>query len=169
MTAGGFSNALSTLSGQAFGAKNYSKQWDGFMSAASIAVVIGIITSLVFILFPGALFSIFINDPESVSMGKDYLTILGYSQVFACIESAATGAFYGWGKTNIPALISISLTAIRIPLALFFIEIMKTNLTGIWWSIALSSIAKGIILAVLFIYMLKSFLKNQLSRVSYEY
>jgi putative MATE family efflux protein len=160
MTAGGFMTALASLSGKAFGAKNYEAQWNVFKSGIILAFMIGILTSAILILFPESLFSLFLSEPESIKMGRDYLIILGYSQLFMCLELMATGAFFGWGRTNIPAITGISLTLLRIPMALLFIHFWSNSLSSVWWSISISSMAKGSILVFLFIIMFKSFKKE---------
>ena len=159
MTAGGFMTALAALSGKAYGAKNYDAQWNVFKSGIILAFMIGILTSSILILFPESLFSLFLSEKESIEMGRDYLIILGYSQLFMCLELMATGAFFGWGRTNIPAITGISLTLLRIPMALLFIHFWSNSLSSVWWSISISSMAKGSILVLLFVIMFKSFKK----------
>jgi Na+-driven multidrug efflux pump len=78
-----------------------------------------------------------------------------------CLELVTTGAFFGWGRTNIPALTSSSLTMLRIPMALAFISFWKNDLLSVWWSISLSSIAKGTILVILFSVLFKIFIRKQ--------
>jgi putative MATE family efflux protein len=160
MTAGGFMSALSSISGKAYGAKDYQKQWNAFRSGMLLAVIIGIITSAVLVVFPQPLFSIFLQDKESLAMGSEYLVILGFSQLFMCLELMATGAFFGWGRTNIPAITGISLTLLRIPMALAFIHFWQSSLSSVWWSISISSIAKGILLVALYIILFKTFIRK---------
>lgn len=161
MTAAGFLAALSTISGLAFGAGDYQKQWQAFRSGILLAFVLGTITSAVLIIFAGPLFSIFLSDTESVAMGREYLIILGFSQLFMVLELITTGAFFGWGKTNIPAITGITLTVMRIPMALAFIAFWQNTLSSVWWSISISSMAKGSLLVVLYIILFKSFIKRQ--------
>ena len=161
MTAGGFLSALSTISGIAYGGGDYRKQWQAFRSGMLLAFVLGTVTSVVIIIFAEPLFSIFLSDPKSVAMGTEYLVILGFSQLFMVMELMATGAFFGWGKTNIPAITGISLTVMRIPMALVFIELWNNALSSVWWSISISSIMKGILLVVLYIVLFKSFIRKQ--------
>jgi Na+-driven multidrug efflux pump len=160
MTAGGFMSALSSISGKAYGARDYEKQWKAFCSGMFLAVSIGLVTSFILIAFPEFLFSIFLNDKESLAMGREYLIILGFSQLFMCLELMATGAFFGWGRTNIPAITGISLTLLRIPMALAFIHLWSNSLSSVWWSISISSIAKGTILVTLYIILFKIFLRK---------
>jgi Na+-driven multidrug efflux pump len=160
MTAGGFLAALSTISGIAYGAGDYRKQWQAFRSGMLLALILGIATSVVIIIFAEPLFSIFLSDPESVAMGREYLIILGFSQLFMVMELMATGAFFGWGKPNIPAITGIALTVLRIPMALLFIEFWNSALSSVWWSISISSMLKGTLLVVLYIVLFKSFMRN---------
>ena len=59
--------------------------------------------------------------------------------------------FTGIGKPRIPATISITFTVLRIPMALVLVKYLGIN--GIWWSIALSSVLKGV--SAYMIYRLK--------------
>ena len=161
MTAGGFLSALSTISGLAYGAGDYKKQGQAFRSGMLLAFVLGTVTSVVLIVFAQPLFSIFLSDEESVAMGREYLVILGFSQLFMVMELMATGAFFGWGKTNIPAITGIALTVLRIPMALVFIEFWQNTLSSVWWSISISSMAKGTLLVTLYVILFKSFIRKQ--------
>jgi Na+-driven multidrug efflux pump len=160
MTAGGFLSALSTISGIAYGGGDYRKQWQAFRSGMLLAFVLGTVTSIVIIAFAQPLFSIFLSDPESLAMGREYLVILGFSQLFMVLELMATGAFFGWGKPNIPSITGIALTVIRIPMAYAFISLWQNALSSVWWSISISSILKGILLVVLYVVLFKSFMRN---------
>jgi Na+-driven multidrug efflux pump len=84
--------------------------------------------------------------------GMIYLRILGVSQLFMCIEITTAGAFNGLGKTVPPSIVGIALNAMRIPGALLLS--IALGLNGVWWSISLSSILKGVILTSWFIIFL---------------
>ncbi len=161
MTAGGFLAALSTISGIAYGAGDYRKQWQAFRSGMLLAFILGTITSVIIIVFAGPLFSIFLSDAESVAIGSEYLFILGFSQLFMVMELMATGAFFGWGKPNIPAITGVALTLLRIPMAYTFISLWKNELSSVWWSISISSMLKGTLLVLLYVVLFKSFLRKQ--------
>ena len=167
MTIGGVLSALAAISGQAYGARDYAKQWKAFKAGMLLAVLIGVFTSTLLIAFPGTLFSIFLHDKESIIMGRDYLIILGFSQLFMCLENTATGAFFGWGKTNVPAISGIVLTVMRVPMALLMIAFWKHALSSVWWSISISSIAKGTLLVVLYVILFKVFIRKQGNELSH--
>ncbi len=155
MTAGGFSTALSSFVGQNFGAKQWERISKGYFTTIALAGSIGIIASLVLIFFAEPIFVVFIpNDPEALRLGADYLRILGLSQFFMTIEITSQGAFNGLGKTLPPSLISIIFTGARLPLAMVLSASTLLGLNGVWWSISISSIFKGLILSGLFIALL---------------
>lgn len=157
MTAGGFSTALGAFVGQNYGAKKYDRIKQGYKVTIVIAVIVGVLTSLLLILGGEFIFSLFTpNDTNAIALGKDYLIILGYSQFFMCIEITTAGAFNGLGKTHIPAIMSIILTGMRVPAAMILSSNNLLGINGVWWSISMSSVLKGILLVSIFIYMIKS-------------
>lgn len=152
MTAGGFQTALAAFVGQNFGAKKWDRIYKGYFTAIGIISVIGLITSGLLILLPGPIFSIFIREKNVVNEGIVYLRILGVSQFFMCIEITTAGAFNGLGRTVPPSLNGIVFNTLRIPGALLLSSAL--GLSGVWWSISLSSIMKGIVLASWFMIFL---------------
>lgn len=155
MTAEGLAVALGSFVGQNYGAKKYSRINKGCKIAIITSSVLGIITTLVLIFAGESIFSVFIDESEAIEKGAMYLKILGYSQLFMCLEIITTGAFKGLGRTYIPSIIVTILTGARVPLAYFISRPEILGLNGVWWSITLSSVLKGILMISLFIYLLK--------------
>jgi putative MATE family efflux protein len=153
MTAGGFQTALSAFVGQNFGAKKWDRIYKGYFISIGIIAIFGTITSCLLIFFPGPIFSIFISEKEVIREGIIYLRILGVSQLFMCIEMTTSGAFNGLGRTVPPSIVGIVLNALRIPGALLLTTML--GLSGVWWSISLSSVLKGTILTTWFIIFLR--------------
>lgn len=159
MTALGFSTATSTFVGQNYGAGKYDRIKYGYRISMMIMTVIGLITTFGLIVFAGPLFKIFINEEEALREGIIYLRILGVSQLFMCIEIVSNGAFNGLGKTMYPAVNSIVFNGIRIPLALI-LSSTALSLSGVWWSITISSILKGIVIVTCFVIILRKVKKE---------
>lgn len=155
MTAGGFSTALSSFVGQNYGAKKYDRIKEGYKATIFIAGVVGILATLVLIIGGEGIFSIFIKEKEAIMLGKDYLRILGYSQLFMCIEITTVGMFNGLGRTYIPAAVSIILTGLRVPASMILSSPNILGIDGVWWSISMSSVLKGITIVIILYYMTK--------------
>ena len=86
---------------------------------------------------------------------------MAFSQIFMCIELTTAGAFNGISKTMPPSIVSIGFNFLRIPLAFILAKYMGIN--GIWWSITISSMLKGVILYIWFeIYLKKGIIPNNI-------
>ncbi len=150
MTAEGFGTAVNAFTAQNYGANQQKRVNQGYRTAMMIMTIWGILTSFVLIVFPGPIFQIFIQEEAMLSLGIDYLRIVGYSQLFMCLELATAGAFQGLGKTMPPSISGITFTIIRIPLAYVLCN-TSLGLNGIWWAISISAIVKGIVLPLWFL------------------
>ena len=153
MTAGGFSSALTAFVGQNYGAKRNDRVLKGYVSTLFISCLVGVFATVLLVFAGEQLFRLFINESEAIIQGADYLRILGYSQLFMCLEITTAGAFYGIGETMTPSLISIIFTGLRVPVAIILFKPELLGINGVWWSISGSSIIKGIILVILFYFM----------------
>lgn len=156
MTAEGLAVALGTFVGQNYGAKKYTRINKGCKIAIIVSSVLGIITTCILIFAGESIFSVFIAENEAIEKGAMYLKILGYSQWFMCLEIITIGAFKGLGRTYIPSIISTVLTGARIPLAYLISKPEILGLNGVWWSITISSILKGILMLSVFVYLLRA-------------
>ncbi|MGL5416799.1 MAG: MATE family efflux transporter [Clostridium sp.] len=155
MTTDGLAIALGTFVGQNFGAKKYDRILKGYKAILIIAGAIGVFATILLVFFGENIFSIFINEKEAILGGTEYLKILGYSQIFMCIEITTAGIFNGVSKTYIPSIISITVTGLRVPLAYFLSMPNILGINGVWWAIAITSILKGIFIVIALIYFYK--------------
>ena len=156
MSADGFASALSTFTGQNYGAYKFDRINKGSKIGLIGALIWGSITTLVLVFLGDIIFRAFINEPDAIIKGVDYLKILGYSQLFMCIEITITGILKGLGRTYIPSVTSIVLNLARIPMAIVLSKPDILGINGIWWSIAISSIFKGLILLSIFTILYKA-------------
>ncbi len=155
MTASGFQVALSTFVGQNYGAGQPKRIKKGYKTGIVIISLVGIFATMLLVLFAKPIFSIFIPEEESIKYGVDYLKILGYSQWFMCVEIVTAGAFNGLGKTAPPSIVSVSFNALRIPMAIFLSSEALLGLNGVWWTLTITSVFKGLILVGWFVFMVK--------------
>ena len=159
MTADGFAAAVNSFLAQNYGARKKERIRKGYGSAMGVVLLWGLFCTLLLILCPEPVFRLFISERDVIPMGVDYLVILGVSQLFMSVEITTAGAFAGLGKTLPPSVSSIVLTAARIPMAALLVK-TPLGLNGIWWSITISSILKGIVLFIWFRRELEQTLKS---------
>lgn len=152
LTADGFSTAVNAFVAQNKGAGQEVRVDKGYKTAFVIMLLWGVFTSTLLIVYPAQLFGLFIDEAEVIQIGINYLRIMGYSQLFMCMELATAGAFQGLGRSLPPSIIGTIFIAARIPLAYGLIQ-TSLGLDGIWWAISITSVIKGIILPIWFIYI----------------
>lgn len=142
MIIGGLNGAVASFTGQNFGAGKLKRIKEGYKSALIVGISYAILMAIIFLLFNKQLIRIFINDEATTVIAASYLSAVAFSQIFSAIEMISNGMFTGIGKPKIPATISIIFTSFRIPLAILLIK--PFGISGIWISICVSSILKGI-------------------------
>lgn len=143
MVVSGLNGAVASFVGQNYGAEAYDRIKEGMKVAIGIGSIYAVITTFIFSVFSEELASLFVKEQETISITANYLRIVGLTQLFMTIEIICNGAFVGLGFPKIPAMIGISFTLLRIPLAFFLIQWIGVN--GIWVSISLSMLIKGIV------------------------
>lgn len=151
MVIGGLNGAISSFTGQNFGANKFKRIKQGYYTALLLGIIYSMIMSIVFIVFKEPIIRLFIREENTILIASGYLQAVAFSQSFSTIEMVSNGFFTGLGMPKIPATISIVFTVLRIPMALILMKVL--GITGIWWSIAISSILKGI--AAYSIYLIK--------------
>ena len=165
-TSQGFSTALSAFVAQNYAARKINRVMKALQTTLYMTLVFGIICSLLFIFCGNNIFAIFVPEKEAYEAGGLALRIDGYSQLFMMLEIVIQGIFYGMGRTIPPAVISITCNYLRIPMALFFVS-LGWGLPGIWWTICLTSILKGIVILIWFLAIKKKALDKMALEENY--
>ena len=160
MIALGFQVALASFVGQNYGAKRFDRIREGYFAALKLLIPYGILINVILFVFAEQLFGIFVSDPETLAIGKMYLEILSFSQLFMIIELGTAGAFMGLGKTMIPSSVGIVGNSLRIPFA--YLLALSIGFIGIWWVVSISSVLKGVVLTVWFLLYLRKIKKAKL-------
>lgn len=156
MTAQGFGTAINAFTAQNYGAGNFERVRKGYRQSALIMLVWGIFITLLLILGAVPIFSIFLHEPDVIEVGAGYLRIIGFCEMFMCIELMTVGALSGLGKTMEASVITVLLTGMRIPLAMILGR-TDLGLDGVWWALSLSSISKGIVFFVYYMWLMKRY------------
>lgn len=151
MVIGGLNGAIASFTGQNFGASKFKRIKQGYYTALILGIIYSMIMSIIFIIFKEPIIRLFIRDKGTILIASGYLQAVAFSQSFSTIEMVSNGLFTGLGMPKIPAIISIVFTVLRIPMALTLMQTL--GIDGVWWSIAISSILKGV--AAYSIYLIK--------------
>ena len=142
----GFAVAGTTLIGQGLGARDPKRaERSGYLTyrmAAYLMAVMGII----FILFPRPLISLFTDDPMVVQAATIPLRIVGFIQPLLAAAMVFPGCLRGAGDTRFPMYItSLTIWAIRVPMALLLGLGLGLGLVGAWAGMAVDLAIRGCI------------------------
>jgi putative MATE family efflux protein len=148
MVIGGLQGAIAAFTGQNFGAKKYGRIKEGYNAALKIGIIYSLLMAFIFIFLNTPLIKLFVSDENTIVIAKAYLQVVAFSQIFSTTESVSNGLFTGIGKPKISSIISVVFTSLRLPMA--FVLVKPFGLTGIWISISVSSILKGIVAYLLY-------------------
>lgn len=162
MTSGGFQGALGAFTGQNYGAGKHERIKKAYYLSIAIMGTVGFLAMLGLYIYAEEIYSLFIPNADHMEYGISYLKIISLSQIFMCIEITTGGAFNGIGKTIPPSAVGIVFNAIRIPLALFMGIHLAMGINGVWWSLTITSIFKGLILLIWFMFILKKYFRKNI-------
>jgi putative MATE family efflux protein len=144
---GGFGSALISFIGQNYGASKRERIVRGVRISAILMAIWGAAVA-VFLWTGGALvFSLFLPDPDMVKLGASYLFIFAFCQLPMNMESVASGAFKGQGKTVPPSVVSIVSNIIR-PILAYGLSRTSLGLYGVWIGVSASACIRGIWMCV---------------------
>lgn len=167
MTTEGFAAAITAFTGQNYGARFFQRVRSIYYTSMSLVGAIGIVATLVLLVFRYQLFHLFIpHDDQAISLGAIYLFIFGLSQFFMSVEIGASGFLNGIGDTRTPAITNSIFNVMRIPIARILMPIM--GVAGVWVAMSLSSLLKGIVVFLLSRIRLKSVLQVSVDSVLQE-
>ncbi len=161
MTAGGLRVAISSFIGQNFGAKKYSRILSGFRVTITYGIILGTINCFLFFFFGENIIKIFLTNDEAIAIGANFMRISSLSQFFMCIEIVTVGAFLGLSKPLYSSVSNVVCTLIRIPLVLFLTREDVLGVDGVWWTITISCMLKGIFINILYLSTVNKKIKRE--------
>jgi len=133
------SSATAAFCGQNIGAGDMQRVKQGVRFAMLINVLFSLLVFLLICFFGREMMMIFTPDEAVVSIGSDYLMIVGAVFVLHGAINIMNGAMRGAGDTLFAMLTGIvTFWLVRIPLAYFLS--LRYGYLGIWWAISISII-----------------------------
>ena len=128
LPAWGLSNAAATLVGQNLGAKNPDRAYESTMLCMRYNIIFMATVSMVFLLLPEVICSIFTPDVMVAQNAANALRVFGIGFVFYGIGMVMMQALNGAGDTRTPTLINlIGFWLFQVPLALVISRVWQLH------------------------------------------
>lgn len=147
----GLGTALSVMVGQSLGNEDYNRAKALIKQGLYLATLNMIVFAIPFYLFANGLMTFFVDDPETIAIGANYLRITYTGVLFAVVNTVFGAAFSGAGDTFPPMLASfVGNWAIKIPLAYVMTAVFHMGPNGVWFAIAFSVVVEAGVMAIWF-------------------
>jgi putative MATE family efflux protein len=142
-TSQGFSAALGAFVAQNHAAGRRDRVRGAYRATLVMTMLFGLLCTLLFVIYGEEIFAVIVPEREAWTAGGIFLRIDGYSMMLMMLEITMQGLFYGTGRTIPPAIISTTFNLARLPLAAVLAS-TPLGVTGVWWALSITSMAKGI-------------------------
>ena len=127
--------ALSTYSGQNFGAKNKERLLEGFKKSMLMMTIFSLAMLPIMQFFGNAITRLFVKDPEVIEMGAKALAITSWFYVFLGIIYMVRGVLNGVGDAFFSLINGVTEIAGRFTVPFLLTAIPAIGVWGIWWSV----------------------------------
>lgn len=138
------SAALSTFSGQNFGARKMDRLLKGYRKGMKLMVIFTGLMLLVMQIFAKQITSIFINEPDVIEMGAMSLKITSWFYFFLGLIYTVRGVLNGVGDSFFALYNGIIEVIGRFTFPILMTMIPFFGVWGIWWSVGVVWLLSGI-------------------------
>ena len=129
--------ALSTYSGQNFGARNKERLMEGFRKSMLMMTIFSLAMLPVMQFFGNAITRLFVKDPDVIAMGAKALAITSWFYVFLGIIYMVRGVLNGVGDAFFSLINGVTEIVGRFTFPFILTAIPLFNVWGIWWSVGI--------------------------------
>ncbi len=138
------SAALSTFSGQNFGARKMDRLLKGYRKGMKLMVIFTGLMLVVMQIFAKQITSIFINEPEVIEMGAMSLKITSWFYFFLGLIYTVRGVLNGVGDSFFALYNGIIEVIGRFTFPILMTMIPFFGVWGIWWSVGVVWLLSGV-------------------------
>lgn len=151
LPAWGLSNAAATLVGQNLGAKQPLRAEQSVIKTAKYNAIFMAVITLLFLLLPELIISIFTQQPEVKSIAVTAMRIMSAGYIFYGVGMVVGNAFNGAGDTWTPTIVNFfGFWLFQIPLAYFLAKTLHWGPTGVFITIPVAESAISVASFILF-------------------
>lgn len=127
--------ALSTYSGQNYGAKKFNRLIQGYKKSMLMMMIFSFAMLPVMQFFSKGIIRLFVNDPQVIEMGSRALQITSWFYVFLGIIYMVRGVLNGVGDAFFSFVNGLTEIVGRFTVPFILTAVSFIGLWGIWWSV----------------------------------
>lgn len=138
------STALSTYTGQNYGAKKMNRLVEGYHKSMLLMAVFTVAMIPVIQFFGEGITAIFVKEPEVISMGAKAMQITSWFYIFLGTIYIVRGVLNGIGDATFALINGMVEVLGRFTVPIFLTKISAIGLWGIWWSVGIVWFLSGL-------------------------
>lgn len=132
----GMSVAVITLTGNNLGAERKDEAIKYGKACQQIGLLMGIMISIIFMVFGRAIFSLFFTDSSIIEKSDIIIRYIGFIVIFQILQVIYGGSLRSAGDVRYTLFVAIiSVTIVRSVATLVMVNMLKLGLDGIWIAI----------------------------------
>lgn len=152
---GTLGTALSTYTGQNYGAKKYDRIIEGYRKSMVMMAIFTVVMIPLIQIFGSPITRLFVKEPEVIEMGAKALRITSWFYIFLGVIYVVRGVLNGIGDATFALINGITEVVGRFIVPVALVAIPLIGVWGIWWSVGIVWFLSGLTAWLRYLYMKK--------------
>lgn len=152
---GTLGTALSTYTGQNYGAKKHDRIIEGYRKSMIMMAIFTVLMIPLIQIFGSPITRLFVKEPEVIEMGAKALRITSWFYIFLGVIYVVRGVLNGIGDATFALINGVTEVVGRFVVPVILVAIPLIGVWGIWWSVGIVWFLSGLTAWLRYLYMKK--------------
>lgn len=152
---GTLGTALSTYTGQNYGAKKHDRIIEGYRKSMIMMAIFTVLMIPLIQIFGHPITRLFVKEPEVIEMGAKALRITSWFYIFLGVIYVVRGVLNGIGDATFALINGITEVVGRFVVPVALCAVAAIGVWGIWWSVGIVWFLSGLTAWLRYLYMKK--------------
>ena len=152
---GTLGTALSTYTGQNYGAKKHDRIIEGYRKSMIMMAIFTVLMIPLIQIFGSPITRLFVKEPEVIKMGAKALRITSWFYIFLGVIYVVRGVLNGIGDATFALINGITEVVGRFVVPVALCAVAAIGVWGIWWSVGIVWFLSGLTAWLRYLYMKK--------------
>lgn len=152
---GTLGTALSTYTGQNYGAKKHDRIIEGYKKSMIMMAIFTVLMIPLIQIFGSPINRLFVKEAEVIEMGAKALRITSWFYIFLGVIYVVRGVLNGIGDATFALINGVTEVVGRFVVPVILVAIPLIGVWGIWWSVGIVWFLSGLTAWLRYLYMKK--------------
>lgn len=152
---GTLGTALSTYTGQNYGAKKHDRIIEGYKKSMILMAIFTVLMIPLIQIFGSPITRLFVKEPEVIEMGAKALRITSWFYIFLGVIYVVRGVLNGIGDATFALINGVTEVVGRFIVPVALCAVASIGVWGCWWSVGIVWFLSGLTAWLRYVYMKK--------------